>query len=173
MLRGVIAGALAVATFATGSVDLSACGDKFLRAGRSARARGYAAVHPVSILIYKSTATPKGLKDFQALLKRAGHKSVAHEEGTLSQALAAANYDVVIADYAEAAAVQAELRSIPSKPGFLPVLSNPTKAAVASASSEFAHLIRPDAMTKYDALAQIDHLMDRRLKEAAPATGGR
>jgi len=42
------------------SADLSACGDKFLRVGRSARFKGYAAVHPASILIYKSlTSTPE------------------------------------------------------------------------------------------------------------------
>ena len=38
------------------SVDLGACGDKFLRVARSARFRRYAAVHRVRILIYRSRA---------------------------------------------------------------------------------------------------------------------
>lgn len=174
MFRRVFVGAAVVATLASGSADLSACGDKFLRAGRSARARGYAAIHPASILIYKPTATPKGLKEFQALLKRAGHKSVAVQNaGGLSQAFAAAQYDVVIADYADAANIKEQLQSIPSKPGLLPVLSKPTKAVAAEASKEFVCLIRPEAMTKYDALAQIDHLMDRRLKETTAAAASR
>ena len=154
------------------AADLNACGDKFLRAGRSARARGYAAIHPASILIYKPTATPKGLKEFQALLKRAGHKSVAVHAGGLSQAFATTTYDVVIADYANAGNLKQELQAISSKPGLLPVLTKPTKAVADEASKEYICLVRPDAMTKYDALAQIDHLMERRLKEttAAPAS---
>jgi hypothetical protein len=174
MFRRIFVGAAVVATFASGSADLSACGDKFLRAGRSQRSRGYAAIHPASILIYKPTATPKGLKEFQALLKRAGHKSVTVQNaGGLSQAFATAKYDVVIADYADAANIKVELQSIPSKPGYLPVLSNPTKAMAADASREYVCLIRPDAMTKYDALAQIDHLMEQRLKETTAAAASR
>ena len=174
MFRRVFVGAAVVAVFASVSADLNACGDKFLRAGRSARVRGYAAIHPASILIYKPTGTAKGLKEFQALLKRAGHKSVAVQHaGGLSQAFDAEKYDVIIADYAAADNIKEELRSIPSKPGYLPVLSNPTKAMAAEASKEYVCLIRPDAMTKYDALAQIDHLMERRLKETTAAAASR
>ena len=174
MFRGVVVGAALVAAFASASADLNACGDKFLRAGRSARARGYAAIHPASILIYKPTGTPKGLKEFEALLKRAGHKSVTVQNaGGVSQAFTATKYDVVIADYAEAAHLKEELQSSPSKPWLLPVLSNATKAMAAEASKEFVCLIRPEAMTKYDALAQIDHLMERRLKETIAAAASR
>jgi hypothetical protein len=173
MFRGVIAGAVVVAAVASAAADLSACGDKFLRAGRSARARGYAAIHPASILIYKPTATPKGLKEFQALLKRAGHKSVAVHAGGLSQAFATTTYDVVITDYANAGNLKEELQAISSRPGLLPVLTKPTKAVADEASKEYICLIRPDAMTKYDALAQIDHLMERRLKETNAAAASR
>ena len=55
-----------IAMFAAGSVDLGACGDKFLRVGRSARFRRYAAVYPASILIYKPVdATPAGMKEIK------------------------------------------------------------------------------------------------------------
>lgn len=174
MCRRVLVGAVVVATFASSAADLRACGDKFLRAGRSARARGYAAIHPASILIYKPRATPKGLSEFEAMLKRAGHKAVAvQRESGLSQAFAGAKYDVVIADYEEVANIKEELQAIPSRPGLLPVLSKPTKAMAAEASKAFICLIRPDKMTKYDALAQIDHLMERRLKETAAAAASR
>src|SRR5438105_1116546 len=86
------------------SVDLGACGDKFLRVGRSARFRRYAAVHPAAILIYKPAhATRAGIDELKALLVQAGHRAEAIDTGTgIASALAAARYDLVIADYADA-----------------------------------------------------------------------
>src|SRR5437588_2861419 len=100
-----------IATFAAGSVDLGACGDKFLRVGRSARFRRYAAVHPATILIYKpASSTRAGIDELKALLKQAGHKAVAVDGGTnISDALAAAHYDLVIAAYADAAGIKNDL----------------------------------------------------------------
>ena len=159
------------ATMASGTADLSACGDKFLRLGRSARFRGYAAVHPATILIYKPVnSTPSGIREFEALLRRAGHRPLAVENGSaLSQALAAAEYDVVIADYGDAGKIRQELQSAASKPGLLPILYKPTRAVAAEAEKEYHYLIKPHAMDKHDALAEIDHLMDLRLKGTAAA----
>src|SRR5438105_3325503 len=108
MLRHLMVIAVVATAFASGSADLSACGDKFLRIGRSARFLGYAAVHPSSILVYTPTnSTPAGIKEFDALLKRAGHKSLTVENGArLSQIFAAAKYDVVIADYADTGTIK-------------------------------------------------------------------
>jgi hypothetical protein len=62
-----------VASAIAGPIDLGACGDKFLRVGRSARYHRYAAIHPASILIYTpATASRKGIGDLEQLLKRAG-----------------------------------------------------------------------------------------------------
>jgi len=175
MFRRLIVVAVVAAAAASGSADVSACGDKFVRMGRSARFKGYAAVHPVSILIYKPTnSTPAGIKEFQATLKRAGHKTVAVENGAgLSQILAAAKYDVVIAAYADAGKIKEELQSVPSNPGILPILYKPTKAVAAEAEKEYHCLIKPQSMTKYDALAQIDHLMELRLKATTAAAATR
>jgi hypothetical protein len=161
--------ALVIASSIHFSADLSACGDKFLRMGRSARFKGYAAVHPASILIYKSaTSTAAGVKEFEALLKRAGHKPLAVEHGAaLAPVVAAGRYDVVIADYADTEKVKEALASAPSKPGLLPILYKPTKAVAAEAEKEYHCLIKPHAMNKYDALAEIDHLLDLRVKESA------
>jgi spermidine/putrescine-binding protein len=162
-------------TVAIGSADLTACGDKFLRVGRSARFRGYAAIHPASILFYKpKNSTPAGIKEFEALLKRAGHKSVTVENGTrLSPILAAGEYDVVIADYMDTARIKEELQSVAPNPALLPVLYRPTKAAAAEAEKEYSHFIKPDAMSKHDALAEIDHVMELRLKNTTAADGTR
>jgi hypothetical protein len=171
MLRHLLVVAVLATAFASGAADLSACGDKFLRIGRSARFRGYAAVHPSSILIYTPTnSTPAGIKEFEALLKRAGHKPVTVENGArLSQMFAAAKYDVVIGDYADTSKIKEELQSVTSKPGLLPILYKPTKAVAAQAEKEYDCLIKPDAMSKHDALAEIDRLMELRLKDTTAA----
>lgn len=150
------------------STDLTACGDKFLRAGRSARTKGYAAIHPASILIYKPNATPKGLKEFESLLRKAGHKPVALKDGaSLSQTLSSSKFDVVIADYANRTVIKEQSRGESADAGFLPILHNPSKSQEAEAASQYPCLLKPEKMTKYDALDQIDRLMDLRLKAAA------
>jgi len=160
-----------IAAVAAGSVDLGACGDKFLRVGRSSRFRRYAAVHPASILIYKPVnSTPSGIEEFKTLLKRAGHKPVAVDNGTnLARVLAAAQYDVIIADYADAKRIADDLQTAPSKPGFLPILYKPSRVVEAEAAKRYVFMIKPDAMTKYDALAEIDRFMDLKPRETAAA----
>jgi hypothetical protein len=158
-----------LATLAATSVDLGACGDKFLRVGRSARFRRYAAVYPARILIYKPVdATPAGMKEFETLLKRAGHKPVVVDSGTnIPRALAAAQYDLVIADYSDANHIRTDVQSVSSKPELLPILYKPTKAVEAEAEKQYVCLLKPHAMTKYDALAEIDRLMQLKRKSAS------
>ena len=167
MLRRAYAAMFAAIVIA-GSADLDACGDKFLRVGRSARFRRYAAVHPAVILIYTpANSTPAGMKEFEAVLKRAGHRPVAVGNGAnVPLALAGESYDLVIADYSDAGRIKQDLLASPSKPRLLPILYKPTKALETEAEREYVCLIKPHAMTKYDALAEIDRLM--RLRTAAP-----
>lgn len=163
--------AVAVAVIvATAAADLNACGDKFLRVGRSARFRRYAAVHPAAILIYSpANSTPTGIQEFEAILKRAGHKTVALANGAdIAQALSEAPYDLVIADYSDSNRIREDLRAAASKAGLLPILYKPSKAVAEQAEREFTCLIKPHAMTKYDALAEIDRLMQLR-QHATPA----
>src|SRR5262245_15030328 len=121
------------------SIDLSACGDKFLRVGRSARFRRYAAVHPAAILIYSSVNwTRDGIDELKGLLKRAGHKPVALDRSAdVSAALAASAYDVVIADYLDADRLKAELKSAASHAALLPILSQPDKDIETAATREY------------------------------------
>jgi len=156
-----------IATVIASSVDVGACGDKFLRVGRSARFRRYAAVHPAAILIYRpADSTRAGIEDLKALLKQAGHRPVAVENGSnIVSALAAAQYDVAIADYADADHIKSEIQTTASKAQILPILYKPTKAVEAEAEKQYTCLIKPHAMTKYDALAEIDRLIDLRSKK--------
>jgi hypothetical protein len=170
-MRQILAAVAIAAVAAAATADLDACGDKFLRVGRSARFRRYAAVHPAAILIYTpADATSAGIKEFEAILKRAGHRPVALANGAdVSRALAAAPYDLVIADYSDSARIREDLRAIASRPGLLPILYKPSKAVAEQAEREFTCLIKPHAMTKYDALAEIDRLMQLRLQATAAA----
>ena len=152
------------------SVDLGACGDKFLRVGRSARFRRYAAVHPATILIYPpQNSTRRGIEELNALLKQAGHRPMAmNREAGIVGILAAARYDVVIADYADAPQIKPTLEAAPSKPEFLPILDKPTQTVESEAEKQYVCLLKPHAMTKYDALVEIDRLMELKLR-GAPA----
>jgi len=163
MRRTVVLGV--IATLFCASVDLGACGDKFLRVGRSARFRRYAAVHPAAILIYKPAhATRAGIEELKSVLTQAGHRPQAVDRGTnLASALAATHYDLVIADYADAAQIRSDLGTAPSKPEVLPILDKPSKALQAEAEKQYACLIKPHEMTKFDALAEIDRLMQLKL----------
>jgi len=154
---------------AAGSIDLDACGDKFLRVGRSARFRRYAAVHPAAILIYSPVnSTRAGIDELRALLKRAGHKAVALDRAaSVSAALSASPYDVVIVDYLDAERLKGDLRSAASQAALLPILNKPSKAMETEALRQYAFAIKPDAMTKFDALAEIDRLMESRSQSTA------
>jgi hypothetical protein len=156
---------------AAASADLYACGDKFLRVGRSARFRRYAAVHPIAILIYApADSTPAGIKEFEAILNHAGHRTVALPNGAdIWQALASAPYDLVIAGYGDSGRIRDGLRSVPSHPGLLPILYKPTQAVAEQAEHDYICLIKPHAMTKYDALAEIDRVMQLRLEHGTAA----
>jgi hypothetical protein len=157
-----------IAAFASAYVDVSACGDKFLRVGRSARFRRYASVHPSAILLYGPRWTGTGVKDFETMLKRAGHVPVTvTSEGALSQALATAKYQIVIADFTDAASTREAVRAIGSSAALLPVVYKASKSQEADAKAAFECLLRPEKMTKFEALEEIDRLADLRLKSAA------
>ena len=158
-----------IGAVAAGSIDLDACGDKFLRVGRSARFRRYAAVHPAAILIYTPVhATREGLDELKSLLKRAGHNAVAIDRNaSVSGALTASPFDVVIADYVDTDRLRTDLRTAASGAALLPILNTPTKAIEAEAMRQYAFLITPHKMTKFDALAEIDRLMESRRRTTA------
>ena len=150
-------------------VDLAACGDKFLRVGRSTRYQRYAAVHPASILIYSpATASREGINELETMLKRAGHKAHAVPHGTaIGSTMLSGHFDLVIAAYADASRLETELAVDPSRPDLLPLLVKPTPATVAAAERTYRHLLKIDRMTKSEALAEIDEIMASRQHASA------
>ena len=161
MRRRVLALGTLAAVMVFAHVDLTACGDKFLRPGRSARMRSYAAVHPASIVILKpATAKAADLKAFQGILKQAGHTSVVVDSRAgLLEAVSDGTHDLVFAAYAEAFTVEASLESVPSRPNVLPLLYKASDAAIAEARQHFHALIETSKMDRYQALNEIERLM--------------
>jgi hypothetical protein len=171
MLRRSLVVLTVAAVLGSASVELNACGDKFLRAGRSARHKGYAAVYPSAILVYKPDATAKGIKAMETFLKKAGHKPLCLTDGAaLSKALAAAKYDLVIADYGDTGALRRQFSSFSIDPALLPILDKVTRTEEADARKQFGHVLKLEEMTIYDALEQIDGVMKPRRKGTAPST---
>ena len=174
MTRRLCAVLVALVTVASASSGVLACGDKFLRVGRSPRFRGYASVHPSAILIYAPRWTRHGISDFEQILKRGGHKPVTvTTERAMSQAFADGKYDVVITSYSDTGIVKKQIELLPSGPPLLPVLYKVSKAEVAEASAAYPCLLRPEKMTPFQALEEIDRLLDLRLKDSSPAGAAR
>ena len=103
---------------------LSACGDKFLGAGRGPKfARVYAAIYPGRLLMY---APAKGeLADMSGLdkaLKRAGHQvMIAKDLETFTKALQDRAVDIVLVDNAHLIEAGGIAKEIAAKPTVLPV----------------------------------------------------
>jgi hypothetical protein len=174
MLRRLSLVFLIVITVASAGTDIFACGDKFLRVGRSARFRGYASVHPSSILVYAPRWTRHGIADFEQMLKHGGHKPVTvTTTDAMSHAVVGGKYDVVITSYADADAVTKELQALPSRPALMPVVYKATKTETAEAAAKYRCLLRPEKMTAFQALEEIDRLIDLRLKDVVATTAPR
>jgi hypothetical protein len=175
MRRGTLAVTALAAALVGNVVDLDACGDKFLRVGRSPRLQNYASIHPSSILVYQpARPDAKGVKAFEKMLSRAGHKPVFVTHGTdISRAVTDGSYALVIVNYSDAATVGVQLRSLPAGPDVLPILNGPSKSVLAQARAEYHCLLTPHNMTERDALEEIDHAIEVRLKGIVPPDAGR
>jgi hypothetical protein len=164
---------LALVVVALTCGDALACGDKFLRVGRSARFRAYASIHPSSILVYAPRWTRGGIADFERMLKRAGHKPVTVTTASaMSHAFAAEKYDVVITSYSDTGAVKNEVDALASRPALLPLLYKATNREAAEVRAAYCCVLNPSKMTPFQALEEIDRLIDLRLKDTttSPAT---
>src|SRR3954466_6788385 len=159
-----------VAVVASAYTDVHACGDKFLRVGRSARFRKYASVHPSAILVYAPQWTGHGVNDFEEILRRAGHRPVTVTTApALSDALKTAAYQVVITGYSDAPRVTTALREANVPSAVLPVLYKAARAEEQEAASAYTCLLRPEKMTQFDALETIDRLLDSQKKPLTAA----
>jgi hypothetical protein len=177
MRRHLIAGFVALGVVGSLQSGLSACGDKFLLVGRGAGfGRVYAALYPASILMFAATPSGKAttISDsrFAKALKQAGHRvQVVTTAPALADALAGGGYDIVLAPFSDAVAVDRRLgTTLPLRPMLLPMLYKPDSSELTSATRQFGTVLKgPDRMSHF--LAQIDDVMKTRLNAARTANG--
>ena len=171
MRKLVSLGALAGIFLTSGS--LLACGDKLVLLGRGIRfQRMLATKHPATILVYLSPGSGISAADreyqLRSLLKLAGHKPRAVTSAAeLTTELGSGKYDVVLADYAEAATLEREVQASKGKPALIPVVYNPTGDQRAAAEKQYSCIITP-AKKNYDLLSVVDQAMMSRAENSSP-----
>jgi hypothetical protein len=159
---GLVAGSVLLA-----APPSDACGDKFIRMGRTLRIARSA--RPASILIYMNptSAVPAAAKDLKlsASLVQAGHriKAVAHQTD-LETELRSGAYDIVVGEAAAASLVK-QADTGKSRPSFLPLLHKATKGELAAAGKQYQCFLAAPGRV-HAALAEIEHVMEERNKGA-------
>jgi len=102
-----------------------ACGDKLLMLGRGIRFQSRHTPHPAVVLVYMPDSTRGTLVDpkLESALTEAGHKlRLVGTEEELARAIRSGGFDVVLADVAEAHALQGTLPTGAGAPIFLPAI---------------------------------------------------
>ena len=146
---------------------LIACGDKLVLLGRGIRfQRMLATKHPAAILVYLRPESGISAADreyhLDSLLKLAGHKPHAVTNAAeFTKELGSNTYDLVLADYSDAAALEKEMRGSKAKPTLVPVVYNPSAAERAAAERDYSCLVAP-AKKNYEMLTVIDDAMASR-----------
>lgn len=138
-----------------------ACGEGQFNMGHGLRYQGYLAPRPATLLVYDA-----GADQHAALydgLKKAGHKvTVVGSADAMSQALHAGHYDVVIANFDDAAALQARAVGTSVKPGVLPVVARNRRNAPEVSSQFKLFLVDGASLGQY--LKGINQLLSLRVK---------
>jgi hypothetical protein len=141
--------------------NISACGDKFLVAGRGILyERAYPAKHAASILIYTNQAEAgKNLANF---LKKSGHKiQTAADQKSLFTNLETTKYDLVLLTLSDVAVLETRVTSSRSKPIVLPVIYNPKGTEPDTDKKENSCLLKYGGKNK-NVIATIDQVMEEK-----------
>ena len=141
----------------------SACGEGQFNMGQGLRYQGYLAPRPATLLVYDGGASNR--KALYAGLQKAGHKvTVVGTADAMSQALQAGRYDVVIADFDDAAALQSRTAgtSTSAKPGVLPVVARNRRNSPEVSSRFKLFLLDGASLGQY--LKGINQLLSMRVK---------
>lgn len=148
------------------AAQLSACGDKLLNLGRGVRPdRAFADLNPGSVLAYirpSSLLEDAARIDLASALKKAGYKYLqVTSEQELSDALRSGAYDVVLADFADAAAVEKLLGASQSRAVLVPVVEKSQKLEADGVSKRYIAIVKAPAKSgKY--VEAVDKAMDAR-----------
>ena len=167
-MRRVLIMLLVVTGIALSPVDLSACGDKYLRLA-ARLGPSYRAAHRANVLIFmpQGSVVPKVARalGLRQTLGRAGHRVDAVEsESELQKALRVRRYDIVIADAATTTALAASLQESPGSPTVVPAFHEQQRFA--DAEMKRARCLNSSHRRAYVAAAEIDHVMELRTRSA-------
>ena len=138
----------------------NACGEGQFNMGQGLRYQAYLAPHPATVLVYDDDAGSH--KALYTGLQKAGHKvTVVGTAGAMSQALQAGGYDVVIADFDDAAALQSLAGGRSTKPSVLPVVARNRRNAPEVSSRFKLFLVEGASLGQY--LKGINQLLSLRM----------
>jgi hypothetical protein len=118
--------ALIAAGLSIASVDALACGESMFHTGQGMRYHAFITRRPATILVYSPGQWKSGAAQAELYsgLEKAGHKvTVVGDADALTQALAAHQYDVVIASSGEMDAIAAHIVKTAREPNFIAVIN--------------------------------------------------
>ena len=130
------------------SSDLSACGDKFLVAGRGVQnQRTFGALMPASILIFSNNQnpgeSPTKTGELAVIFESAGHTfDVAETTADLDAKLGSTEVDVVVSSFADSHLVQKSLEDTGSQASILPVVAKAEKDNMAAAKQQYKRVLK-------------------------------
>ena len=175
MHRVFIAAAIVVTLALQNAVPIDACGDKLLMLGRGLRFQSHHTPRAAAVLLYLPAAARSGgaLSDprLESALTEAGHtvRTVA-SRAEMSDALRTGQYDVLVADLAEAPALQRNPVAGASNPILLPAVyllaatnQQQAKSDTARAAKDFSLVVQvPGRAGHY--CAAVDRAMELKVK---------
>jgi DNA-binding NtrC family response regulator len=166
MKRTALAVVIIAGTLLLSIAVADACGDKALRIGRGIRFQRPS--HPTAVLIYLPSNATRAAQ-LQSMLKKVGHKSYAVQGvDSLGEALRSGQYDLVFTDLAAAASLESNIKTSPSKPVLVAVVSEGTKAEVTAAKKQYRYVVKnPHSADLYldaieDAMRSRVHLLAKK-----------
>ena len=121
---------------------------------------------PASIIVYAPPhSAPARIEGLAAVLRKAGHSPLVVTDRTgLADAFGSGKYDLVLAGLEHSSEIAGNAKRASSAPDIIPVLVRPTKSDLAAAKTLSVCRITAPSDHKNDALAEIDHRMELRLK---------
>lgn len=133
---------------ALGATSAFACGDKFLVWGRTARPDQVTKpMISARVLILQQVASPV-YTNIHGTLKGFGHEvqTVATSQ-ELTEALKSGNFDIVVADYAEASSAVAAVEAAASESVVLPLVDGKNEADLKAAKAQYHVVLKTPPKT--------------------------
>jgi len=158
-----------IATVAAGSVDLGACGDKFLVSSRGTRHQQAPAVRkPAAILMYTNPASEvtKALASVpvDATLRSVGYRpTVVGTPAEFEKALSQGGWDLILVGLADAEAAR---KRVQSNAGVVPVVVNATAAEMKQTRQKYPFVLSAPTKSR-TFLAVVDEALAYRSKDQA------